>query len=338
MPGNWHRMRHVKCIVTPTVNYYRQAGAVRTGSFAAAVRRGMTSAPRSIPPKFFYDSRGSDLFERICDLPEYYLTRTESAILASVQGKLASFLHGRVRLVDLGSGSSAKTRLILDALQDVPRVVYTPIDISDSLERSASLLAADYPNLEVTGVVDTYERGLGLVGKMDRHSNLVTILGSSLGNMAGAELDEFLRMVRDSMNGGDLFLAGLDMVKDTAVLEAAYNDSAGVTAQFNLNMLHRMNRELGADFDIGRFEHRAVYNRQRRRVEMYIRSLCRQTVSIPGAETTIRLGAGELIHTENSHKFTMPQVRRIASDAGFKIERLWQDERGFYSLALMSPD
>ena len=338
MTRDRHRMNHVKCIVTPTVNYYRQAGGARTGSFAAAVRRGIKSAPRSIPPKFFYDSRGSELFEQICGLPEYYLWRTESAILASIQDEIASLLHGPVRLVDLGSGSSTKTRLILDALWDMPRVVYTPIDISDSLERSASLLAADYPELEVSGVVDTYEGGLGLVGKMDRHSNLVTILGSSLGNMAGTELDEFLRMIRGSMKGGDLFLAGLDMVKDTAVLEAAYNDSAGVTSRFNLNMLYRMNRELGADFDIGGFEHHAVYNRQRCRVEMYIRSLYRQTVSIPGAETTIQLDAGELIHTENSHKFTMSQVRSMASDAGLTIERLWQDDRGFYSLVLMSPN
>ena len=331
-------MDHVKCVVTPTVNYYRQAGRARTGSFAEAVRRGIKSTPRSIPPRFFYDSRGSELFEQICSLPEYYLWRTESAILASAQNEIALLLHGPVRLVDLGSGSSTKTRLILDALRDTHRVVYTPIDISDSLERSASLLAADYPELEVTGVVDTYESGLGLVGKMDRHSNLVTILGSSLGNMAGTELDEFLHMVRGSMKEGDLFLAGLDMVKDTAVLEAAYNDSAGVTARFNLNMLYRMNRELGADFDIGGFEHHAVYNRQRRRVEMYIRSLYRQTVSIPGAETTIQLDVGDLIHTENSHKFTMPQVRSMASGAGLKIERLWQDDRRFYSLVLMSPD
>lgn len=331
------RSGHVKCIVSDSFSYYRPTSGLRADDMAEAVRRGMAKRPRSIPPRFFYDLRGSELFEEICRLPEYYQTRTEAGILSVIRYELARFLHGSFRLVELGSGSSTKTRHVLDALTEFgPGIEYVPIDISDFLEDGAGSLAADYPGLVVTGVVDTYERGLDLVRDMGGPRNLIAFFGSSLGNMSPDESASFLGMVRNSMRPGDLFLVGLDMVKDAGVLEAAYNDSGGVTARFNLNLLTRMNRDLGANFDLRHFAHHSVYNRDEQRIEMHIRSSRDQTVDIPGAGVRVFLKEGDLIHTENSHKYTIQQIRLMADRSGFKIERLWRDAGGKFSLTLMS--
>ena len=333
-----HSPAYFRCVVSERFSYYRAAGRRRLADLAGAVRGGLGSSPYSIPPRFFYDDAGSALFEEICSLPEYYPTRTETGILGSVRRELAGLLGGGFRLVELGSGHSTKTRRVLDALEDAgPGTEYVPIDISDVVEAGAGSLVDDYPGVAVTGVVDTYEGGLALVRGMDGPPNLVAFLGSSLGNMCPDESAAFLDMVRSMMRPGDMFLLGLDLVKDRSILEAAYNDSAGVTARFNLNILRRINRELGADFEASLFSHQAPYNADEDRIEMYLVSEDRQTVHIPGAGITLRLRRGDRIHTENSYKYTVPQIRTMARDAGFAVRRLWLDKGGLFSVTLMEP-
>ena len=328
---------HVRCVISEGFSYYRPTSGLRSDDLAGEVRRGLSEQPRSIHPRFFYDAAGSELFEEICRLPEYYQTRTEAGILMVIRHELARLLHGRFRLVELGSGSSTKTRHIIDAmLESGSGVEYVPIDISDSLEGGAGSLAADYPGLTITGVVDTYERGLELVREMGGPPNLVVFLGSSLGNMSPDESASFLGMVRESMGPRDLFLVGLDMAKDSKTLEAAYNDQRGVTARFNMNVLARINRDLGANFSLTDFAHRAIYNGRDRRIEMYLRSKKDQTVDIPGAGIRVALTKDELIHTENSYKYTIPQIRSMATESGFRIERLWRDAGSKFALTLMS--
>ena len=297
----------------------------------------MRNAPRSIPPVFFYDYRGSGLFEEICSLPEYYQTRTETAILQSIRHELSGYLNGQFRLVELGSGSSIKTRCVLDSLPNMcSGAEYVPIDISDSLEDGAGSLLNDYPLLRITGVVDTYEHGLSLVRQMSNMPNLIIFLGSSLGNMSVPESISFLRTIRASMKKSDLLLLGLDMDKDAATLESAYNDSRGVTAKFNLNILYRLNRELNANFNISKFSHYSIYNKSKKRIEMYLKSEIDQTVEVPGAEIIINLKKGELIHTENSQKYTIPHIRSMAADADLRIQRLWRDSAKKFSVTLLS--
>lgn len=305
---------------------------------------------RFISPKFFYDDAGSELFEKICSTPEYYPTRTETAILEDVGGELGSILHGSssgsgawtpgdrgVRLVELGSGSSVKTRIILDVLFGVQEdVEYFPIDISDILAQSSEQLLADYPGLRITGIIDTYDGGLEFLQSYDRGRNLVIFLGSSYGNMSPADGTNFLQRVRSSMKPGDMFLIGLDMVKDERVLESAYNDCAGVTSRFNLNVLSRINSELGANFDLGNFEHRATYNTDKQRIEMYLESVCEQTVVISKSGLELQLERGELIHTENSYKYGRSQAADLLASAGFCHERTWTDPDEYFALLLAS--
>ena len=327
---------HLQCIVSERFRYTRPPDGFKRNSLADAVRRYMRDVPRSIPPMFFYDRAGSQLFEKICALPEYYQTRTETAILRTIRYELSRYLHGRFRLVELGSGSSTKTRCILDSLQDMGAAMeYVPIDISDSLEDGAGSLLEHYPTLNITGIVDTYERGLSLMRQMDGPRNLIIFLGSSLGNMTIQESASFLETVRASMKKGDLFLLGLDMDKDAATLEAAYNDAQGITAEFNLNVLHRLNRELHADFDVSKFSHHSVYNKGAKRIEMYVKSEATQTVNIPGADTIIRVQKGELIHTENSQKYTIPHIRAMAADADLQVQRIWRDADKKFSVTLL---
>ncbi len=323
----------------PGLSYYRPRRAVTEGEFAREVSASLGRDPKSIPPKFFYDRRGSGLFERICSLPEYYPARTEISLLGGLAGGLPGHLDGGFRLVELGSGSSVKTRLLIDALGGSQwPVEYFPIDVSEVLEESSRRLIADYDGLSITGIVDTYEAGMEFLGKLDDRRNLVAFLGSSYGNFLPADGAAFLGALHSAMGPGDLFLIGLDMVKDAAVLEAAYDDPLGVTAEFNLNVLSRMNRELGADFDLGRFEHHSTYNAAERRIEMYVRSLADQSVRIPACGMTVRLGRGELIHTEYSYKFTPGQVRSVLRGAGFGVRQTWRDRRGYFSLTLASRD
>ena len=334
------------------------------------------SGSKFIDPKFFYDEVGSALFEEICSVPEYYLTRTEIALLERIADEIGALVaadelgirrdgadhdggaatgaaddapragaggggggggksSGRLRLVELGSGSSVKTRIILDALHRVQSdTEYFPIDISDILTQSSEQLLADYPKLRITGIIDTYEGGLEFLKEYGGGRSLIMFLGSSYGNLAPGDGATFLGRVRSAMKPGDLFLMGVDMAKDRGVLESAYNDSAGVTSRFNLNVLSRINSELDADFDLGNFAHRAHYNSSEQRVEMHLESLCEQTVTVSKPGLELRLGHGELIHTENSYKYEPGQVRSMLDSAGFRTVSQWTDSDGYFMLVL----
>ena len=330
----------------PRQAYYRPLRSQAEATFAQAVADGLgRPAPhKALSPRFFYDDRGSALFERICDAPEYYLTRAETAILAGAGGEIvraaaaagAARRPRRVRLVELGSGSSRKTRLLLDALaaaQD--RTDYIPIDVSGMMPDSCGALVGEYDGLTITGVVDAYGGGLEFARRLGGGAaNMVAFLGSSFGNFDAADGADFLALLRASMRPGDTFLAGLDLVKGRRALEAAYDDSQGITAEFNLNMLRRINSELDGDFDLSRFEHSARYNAAEQRVEMHIRSLERQRFEVARAGLAGVLGAGEMIHTENSHKYTLPQIRAMFGGAGLPVEGAWTDAGGAYALVL----
>ena len=321
--------------VGPRLCYYRPPSASKESTFAEEVSRSLDHTPRSLNPKFFYNRTGSMLFDMICKLPEYYLTRSEISILGRMQESLPEYLPHRYRLVELGSGSAVKTRLILDVLdrrQD--RLEFFPIDVSDILGKSSLDLLEAYPNLYITGVIDTFESGLEFIGRQDRGPDLFAFLGSSLGNFEPRGAQELLGRVSETMGGRDLFLLGLDMVKDRSILERAYDDSQNVTARFNLNILRRINDELGGDFAVDGFEHHSVFNPEYNRIEMYLRSRRDQSVRIPRSNLSIRLGEGELIHTEYSHKYTMSGISGMMDRAGLDILHTWRDPEFDYRVIL----
>jgi dimethylhistidine N-methyltransferase len=303
-------------------------------SFALAVRRGLSARPKTLPCQFFYDEAGSQLFERICGLREYYPTRTEDAILREHAGAMVSGFARPPAVVELGSGSSTKTRrLIASALARYGELHYLPIDVSPTiLEESASALAREFPGLRITGYAADYRVALGRLAGRLRRPKLVVFLGSSLGNFEPAEAVDLLRHVAATLGPGDRFLLGTDLDKDAATLEAAYDDAEGVTARFNRNLLARINRELGGEFDLERFAHRALYRADRRRVEMHLVSLGAQAVRIPGAGVTARFADGESIHTENSHKYTPADLAALAEAAGFAEEGAWRDRSGLFQV------
>jgi L-histidine N-alpha-methyltransferase len=301
-------------------------------AFAMAVRSGLGSEPKTLPCRYFYDDEGSRLFERICELPEYYPTRTEDAILRDHADAMVHGWPSDPVMVELGSGSSSKTRrLISAAIRAYGRLHYVPIDVSKSiLEESAEALVRAFPRLRVTGYAANYRDALeGVVEQFDR-PKLFAFLGSSLGNYEVDEAVELLAMLARDMGASDRLLLGTDLDKDPAILEAAYDDAQGVTARFNLNLLTRINRELGGRFSLEQFRHEARYNAGLRRVEMHLISLDDQDVFIPGAGLTAQFARGESIHTENSHKYTAELLRTLADRAGFEEEAGWTDAQGWF--------
>ena len=301
-------------------------------TFAEQVRRGLASKPRTLPCQFFYDEAGSRLFERICDLPEYYLTRTEDAILRDHAPAMVAAFDRPPTLVELGSGSSTKTRRLIEAsLEAYHRLRYVPIDVSATiLEESARELTLDYPGLRVTGYAADYRVALASPRLRSRSPKLIAFLGSSLGNYEVREAVSLLESIGLAMGPDDRLLLGTDLAKDRARLEAAYDDAEGVTGLFNRNILARINRELGGDFDVDRFEHRARYREDLLRVEMHLVSLGDQVVEIPGVGLAIAFGDGESIHTENSHKYTESTLRDLATRSGFVEESAWTDAEGLF--------
>lgn len=303
------------------------SGVEPPDAFARAVREGLGSDPRTLPCRYFYDEAGSLLFEQICDLPEYYLTRTEDAILAEhADAMVAGWLADPV-MVELGSGSSSKTRRLIEAaLRAHGRLHYVPIDVSRSiLAESAQALVDAYPDLRVTGYAANYRDALGRVAARLDRPKLLVFLGSSLGNYETEAAVDLLTLIASGMDPADRLLLGTDLDKDEARLRAAYDDAAGVTARFNLNLLERINRELGGDFGLDRFRHESRYNAERRRVEMHLVSRVDQAVTIPAAGVEARFAAGESIHTENSHKYTPELLAALAARAGFVEEAAWTD-------------
>ena len=305
-------------------------------NFVEEVHHGLSQKTKSIPSKYLYDKKGSELFDEICDLQEYYLTKKELEILSSFKDEFAAHLDGDYALVELGSGSAIKTRHLFDILSPrQKRVQYYPIDISDVIEQSSQRLQDEFENLHITGIIDQYESGLEHIKKTDG-KKIIAFFGSSIGNFDQQSAVEFLKRIHDSINGDDLFLIGLDLVKEKQVLESAYNDSRGVTAEFNLNLLRRINRELEGNFPIENFEHVSFYNADKKRIEMHLKSKTSQRVNIPKAELQIDLQKGEMIRTEYSHKFTIPQIKQMAAMSGFEVRQIWNDSQEYFALVLFS--
>ena len=324
-------------IVNSRLNYFKPNSKVEKNSFADEISEGLNQNSKFIQPKFFYDSIGSRLFEKICSLPEYYPTRTEISILKKLQSDLPNFLDGDFRLIELGSGSSTKTRLILDILsKNQSKLEYFPIDISEIITESSELLLKDYPKLKITGIIDTYDGGLEFLKDYDSKNNLIIFLGSSYGNFSPDDGLDFLIKINSMMKSNDLFLIGLDLVKDKNILESAYNDSQNITAEFNLNVLNRINNELDANFVLENFRHYSIYNDQKQRIEMYVESLLNQTVTIGKSSDQIYLKKNELIHTEFSHKFQIHQIENLLKQSGFNLIKIWLDDKQHYSLSLAS--
>ena len=328
---------YTKYIIGERLSYYEPSKNKSQKTFAQELSISIRQKQKAINPKFFYDQKGSQLFEKICALPEYYLTRTEISILKQIDGKIQSYLDGNFRLVELGSGSSQKTRLLIDMLTRLQKhVEYFPIDISKILKTSSVALQSDYKKLHITGIIDSYENGLEFVKNYDNMKNLIIFLGSSFGNFDPEDGIKFLQKINSSMKKGDLFLIGLDLVKDKDVLCRAYNESQGITAQFNLNVLSRINSELGGNFDTSKFVHHTVYNENLNKIELYLRSLSKQTVEISNADLMLEIDEDELIHTENSHKYTISQIKQMFTITGYQIKDMWNDDNRYYSLVLLS--
>ncbi len=303
-------------------------------SFQADVEAGLSRSPKFIPCKYFYDRQGAQLFDRITRLPEYYLTRAELEILQQHAPEMASCLGSGVQLVEFGSGSSVKTRRLLDALCDP--VAYVPVDISrEQLLEAARGLLEQYPDLPVRPVIADYGQRLELPQLEHPASRTAAYFpGSTLGNFQMSEAHTFLSRVRRLVGGGGCLLIGLDLVKDPSIIEAAYDDAAGVTARFNLNLLHRMRRELGARVDPGKFQHLAIWNPERLRIEMYLQSTGSQVIQI--GQDSFALAPGERIHTEHCHKYTPEIASQLARSSGFRVERSWTDSRDFFSVQFWS--
>jgi L-histidine N-alpha-methyltransferase len=305
-------------------------------TLAEAVRRGLTDEPKWLPCRFFYDEEGSRLFEAICELPEYYLTRTEDSILRRHARAMVSGRPAPPVLVELGSGSSMKTRrLIAAALGEYGALHYVPIDVSAAmLEQSAGRLVREFPGLDVTAYAADYHEALAHLDGSLPGPKIIAFLGSSLGNYEPADAARLLRDVGRIMGPEDRLLLGTDLIKERATLDAAYDDSEGVTARFNRNLLVRINRELGADFDPEAFDHRARYRPERERVEIHLVSARDQVVRIPGASLSVRFSAGEAIHTENSHKYDLAGLAATAARSGFDEEAAWTDPEGRFRIQL----
>jgi L-histidine N-alpha-methyltransferase len=316
----------------PTIDRYLTPADL-AASLRSDVRAGLTATPKVLPPKYFYDGRGSELFEDITRLPEYYQTRAEASILAARAPEIADLTKAS-SLVELGSGSSEKTRLLLDALRDLGSLdTYVPVDVSaDALEQAVPGLLAAYPGLDVHGVVADFERQLDrLPGNRPR---LVAFLGGTIGNLEPEQRAAFLATVGSTLQPGDALLLGTDLVKDPARLVRAYDDAAGVTAEFNLNVLRVVNRELGATFDLDAFEHVALWDAEQEWVEMRLRSLREQTVDVPGLSLTVRYADGEEMRTEVSAKFREDGVAGELTTAGLRLDQWWTDAAGDFALAL----
>ncbi|MCX4672072.1 L-histidine N(alpha)-methyltransferase [Streptomyces sp. NBC_01381] len=296
----------------------------------ADVLQGLTRTPKTLPPKWFYDARGSALFDEITTLPEYYPTRAEREILQTRAAEIAAVTDART-LIELGSGSSEKTRHLIDALPSLH--TYVPVDVSESaLTGAANTLLASRPALDVHALIADFTRGLALPGTPG--PRLVAFLGGTIGNLLPAERAAFLTSVRALLSPGDALLLGTDLVKDESVLVSAYDDGAGVTAAFNKNVLTVINRELGADFDPDAFSHVAVWDREHEWIEMRLRSRATQTVKIPALDLAVDFERHEEMRTEVSAKFREDGVRAELSAADLKLTHWWTDERGRFALSL----
>lgn len=304
-----------------------------TGRFLDDVLAGLGRSPKALSPKYFYDARGSELFESICEQPEYYPTRTELALMRDCAPDIAAQLGAGGLLIEFGSGASVKTETLLRTLRPA---AYVPVDIAaDALQASTARLAADFPQLPIIAVCADYMQPLRIpqLAEVAAARRVIYFPGSTIGNLTPEEARDFLVLARELAGAGGAMLVGVDLKKDPGVLHAAYNDAQGVTAAFNLNLLRRINRELAADFDLAAFRHIAFYNEAAGRIEMHLESLRAQAVTIGGRR--FAFGAGERLHTENSCKYSVAEFQALARAAGFSPAQVWADAGGLFAVHLL---
>jgi dimethylhistidine N-methyltransferase len=305
-----------------------ERGVPEASPFAVDVLAGLTATPKRLSPKYFYDATGSALFEQITELPEYYPTRCEIGILQAHAADIASLIPERAALIEFGSGSSLKTRIVLS---QVPLAAYVPVDISaDFLRQQAASLRREYPHIAMLPVAADFNKPFDLPPTVARLPRVGFFPGSTIGNLEPHEAAAFLRHAGRILGSGATFIVGVDLVKDAQVLQRAYNDTQGVTARFNLNILARINRELGGRFNLASFEHHAFFNRERSRIEMHLASLKRQKVKLLGECIDFRVG--ETIHTENSYKYSLDSFGALTRGAGFVTDAVWLDPDGYFSV------
>ncbi|MBD2316769.1 L-histidine N(alpha)-methyltransferase [Phormidium tenue] len=307
------------------------------------VVQGLTKTRKNLPPKYFYDDRGSELFEQICDLPEYYPTRTEAWILNQYANEIAT-ITGSCELVELGSGSSTKTHYLLNAYQKVASSLtevipdafsYIPIDVSGGILKTTVLhLQQKYPDLSIEGLIGTYDEALFHLGKNHLRSRMIFFLGSSIGNFTESESNDFLGKVSHALTQGDYFLLGIDLQKPKEILEAAYNDSQEVTAAFNLNMLAHLNWRFQGDFDLDLFKHQAIYNEVDHQIEMYLHARSPHQASLEILDLKVQFEAGESILTEISRKFDLEKVQAQLRSQGLETVKIWTDPQKWFGLVL----
>jgi L-histidine N-alpha-methyltransferase len=304
--------------------------------YAEEVVRGLASRPKMLPCKLFYDARGSQLFDEITELREYYLTRSELEILQNYSPEIVQAAGSPVSLVELGSGTATKTSTLLRAVAGRQiRVKYFPVDISPSaLAEAKKRVRAEFPGALFQPIVADFGHGFHFLRNLGPGRKLVLYLGSSIGNFDPEDAVAFLRKVRDQLSPGDSLLLGADMVKSADILVPAYDDARGVTAEFNKNILRRLNRELNANFDLHSFRHIAEWNPQLSRMEIYLESTCEQAAVLALTRTIVRFAPGERIHTENSYKYTPAMVERMLCVSGFRLEKTWFDRRKWFGLHL----
>lgn len=304
---------------------------------AEDVRKGLTAQRKRFLPKYFYDELGSQLFEAICLLPEYYLTRAENEILSRYADEIVAAVGGHKTLLEMGSGSASKTRLVIEALlRGQSDLLFIPVDISASaLDSSSRILLQSYPRLRIEAYAADYFRGLEELKAKPRGRTLALFLGSNISNFDEEEALKFLSAMRTVLQKGDALLLGADLRKSPDILEAAYNDALGVTSAFNLNVLARINRELGGNFDLRAFKHHALYNEAIGRIEIYIQSLKDQRVRIEKLDLEVDFTADELIHTENSYKYDRGGIDKLSATTGFQRTRTWLDSEERFSSNLL---
>ena len=316
-------------VARSVLRYSARHEAAASDSFADHVIFGLNEKPKWLSAKYFYDAAGSALFEQITELPEYYPTRTELSILESRAREISGYIPLSAALVEFGTGSTKKARIVIEAAPQL--AAYVPVDISaEFLAQEAAAVRRDVPWLAVLPVVADFTRDFELPAQIRNRPRVGFFPGSTIGNFDPHDAAEFLRQAGRSLGKGATMIVGIDLIKDEAVLNAAYDDAAGVTAQFNMNILRRMNRELGGNFDLNAFRHRAFYNAADRRIEMHLESTKAQTVTVAGR--TFTFAKGETVHTESSYKYTVNSFRALAESAGWRPTAVWTDERHYFSI------
>ena len=313
----------------------KQLQFIATDAMALEVREGLSATPKHLPAKLFYDDIGSALFERITELPEYYLTRTERCILERFAGEILQQAGPSLTLVELGAGTASKTCILIEELlQRQSRALFYPIDVSPSaLDEAMRQLGRQFPCLRVSPVVADYTGGVPALGRISGRK-LVLYIGSSIGNFEPPDAVRILRRIRQALRPGDALLLGADFAKSPKILLPAYDDSQGITATFNKNILGRLNRELDADFNLDLFRHVALWSRRHSRMEIYLESLAAQSVFIPALDMDISFEVGERIHTENSYKYTDEMINSILRQSGFTLEQSWCDRKKWFGVHL----